>query len=111
MSADESGKKIPLTLSSPSAPLTPLKFSGSKIGSFFESANSFTGDGVKICLRPTGRSGWVITAWISKSDSLIKASRKGTARSGVPRKTIFVGIYWLSYKGFWVIVFHLVLLD
>ncbi|SIJ54313.1 Uncharacterised protein [Mycobacteroides abscessus subsp. abscessus] len=51
------------------------------------SARALTGDGVRMRLRPTGASGRVRTARTVCSEST-RASRAGTATSGVPAKTI-----------------------
>src|ERR1700761_2189961 len=53
-------------------------------------AAAFTGDGMSSCLRPFGRSGCVTTSGTVWPAERIR-SRVGTANSGVPRKTMFIG--------------------
>ena len=50
-----------------------------------------TGEGVRICFRPTDRSGWVMTSRTSKSPFAASALRQGTANADVPRKTTDAG--------------------
>ncbi len=64
-------------------------FSGWKVGNVVAALMC---EGVRICLRPTGRSGWVKTATISMVGSLWRDCNVGTAISGVPKKAIFMRV-------------------
>src|SRR3989344_8747803 len=61
---------------------------GCRTGKLNFCAITFTGGGVKICLRPTSASGAVINAAILKRSLAMSASRVGTEKSGVPMKII-----------------------
>lgn len=63
-------------------------FSGWKIGKSL--AAILTAEGVRICLRPVGRSGCVKTATTSIVGSEMRAWSGATAISGVPKKAIFM---------------------
>lgn len=65
-------------------------FCGWKIGRWWEVARVLIGEGVRICLRPKGRSGWVNTASISMFGSAIRLWRAGRAISGVAKNVIFI---------------------
>jgi hypothetical protein len=53
-------------------------------------AVALTGEGLFICDRPTGRSGWVTAKTTSTGDpGDSNASSVLTAKSGVPKKTAF----------------------
>src|SRR5687768_300469 len=64
---------------------------GWRMGSSRVRATTFTGASVTRCPRPRGRSGCVTTPTTVCSDS-ISASRDGTAKSGVPKKTMRTGL-------------------
>ncbi len=66
-------------------------FSGCRMGSRCWRASTLMGEGVKVCPRPFGRSGCVTTPTTWSSDRS-KASSDGTAKSGVPMKTIRMGL-------------------
>src|SRR6266851_457536 len=51
-------------------------------------AATFTGEKETFCPRPRGRSGCVMTPAISKSDCTRRCLSVGTAKEGVPQKTI-----------------------
>src|ERR1700756_5586499 len=61
-------------------------FSGWKMGMLADRAVSFTGGKETSWPRPLGRSGWVITATISKSGWARRCLSVGTAKFGVPQK-------------------------
>src|ERR1700722_14871288 len=63
-------------------------------------ASSFTGEIATVRPRPRGRSGWVTTASILKSGWSIKWRKDGTAKSGVPQKTIRSAMPRLPVAGF-----------
>src|ERR1700749_308411 len=70
-------------------------FSGWKTGMFAASATSFTGEKDTSWPRPRGRSGWVMTATIWKSDWAKRCLSVGTAKFGVPQKRRrMVGFVW-----------------
>src|ERR1700693_4017100 len=62
-------------------------FSGWKTGRRAAMAVSFTGEKQTSWPRPLGRSGWVMTAAISKSGWARRCLRVGTAKFGVPQKS------------------------
>src|SRR5207302_723867 len=72
-------------------------------GWYTESPNSsaaiFTGGWANWLPRPFGRSGWVNTPAIS-CPARTSARRVGTANSGVPRKTAFIGTELFPLSGF-----------
>src|SRR5208282_4387381 len=63
-------------------------------------AASFTGELAVSCPRPRGRSGCVTTATTWKSGCAIKCCRDGTAKTGVPQKTIRSATARLPLAGF-----------
>ena len=63
-------------------------FTGCKTGMPRASAACLTGEGVKTRFLPCGLSGWVSTAATPKFSAML--SNAGTAKSGVPAKTIFM---------------------
>src|SRR6185437_8701612 len=63
-----------------------LIFAGCHTGMPCACAQSFTGGAASSLPRPLGLSGWVTTA--TSSPSVLAASTSGTAKSGVPMKTM-----------------------
>src|SRR5271157_29375 len=59
-----------------------------------------TGELAVCCPRPRGRSGCVTTPMISKSGCEIRCCREGTAKAGVPQKTIRSATARLPLAGF-----------
>ena len=78
------------SLRSRSTAASSLTFSGWKTGMPYCSAQSFTSDGAGFPLRPLGRSGCVTTRDTSCFADSASAFNAGTAKSGVPIKTIFI---------------------
>src|SRR5258708_40321837 len=71
-------------------------FSGWKTRRLAARAVSFIGEKESSWPRPLGRSGWVMTAAISKSGWARRCLRVGTAKFGVPQKRRRTGLVLLE---------------